>query len=101
MAKLAITGVTGKSGSFFWEHILANQELIKERWSGINLFSRSKAKLEKIEKGDLSVSVYNGDLSEPKAIEKFCEGCDTLLHIAGIHWSLPLVNTAIRMNRGG
>ncbi|MCI6591099.1 MAG: hypothetical protein MSH65_00270, partial [Spirochaetia bacterium] len=28
MAKLAITGVTGKSGSFFWDHILKNQEIV-------------------------------------------------------------------------
>lgn len=102
MAKLAVTGVTGKSGVFFWKHILENQDAIKERWSdGINLFSRSKEKLEELEKGTLPVFNYTGDLTDPKAIEKFCEGCDTLLHIAGIHWTLSLVNTAIRMNKGG
>lgn len=96
MAKLAITGITGKSGAFFWEHILENESLIKNKWpEGINLISRNKEKLKSLEKGSLSTACINGDLTDPNATDEFCNGCDTLMHIAGIHWSLPLVKSAV------
>lgn len=95
MAKLAITGVTGKSGSFFWDHILKNQEIIKEKWpEGINLLSRNKEKLENIEKGSLQTNYFAGNLTESNVTDDFCKDCDTLVHIAGIHWSLPLVQSS-------
>ncbi len=97
MAKLAITGVTGKSGAFFWKHILENQDVIKEQWpDGINLFSRTKDKLDKIENGTLKTFYFIGNLTDPNIIDEFCEGCDTLVHIAGIHWSLPIVQSAVK-----
>lgn len=97
MAKLAITGVTGISGSFFWDHILKNQEIIKEKWpEGINLLSRNKEKLENIEKGSLQTNYFAGNLTESNVTDDFCKDCDTLVHIAGIHWSLPLVQSSIK-----
>lgn len=96
MAKLAITGITGKSGSFLWQLILENERLIKNKWpEGINLISRNKEKLECLEKGSLSTTCINGDLTDLNATGAFCNGCDTLMHIAGIHWSLPLVKSAV------
>ena len=95
MAKLAITGVTGKSGSFLWQYILENESLIKNKWpEGINLISRNKGKLENLEKGSLSTTCFYGDLTESDITDVFCNGCDTLMHIAGIHWSLQLVKAA-------
>ena len=95
--KLVITGITGKSGAFFWQHILENENLIKEKWpNGINLISRNKEKLESLEKGLISIVCFTGDLIESDVTDKFCEGCDTLVHIAGIHWTLSLVKSAIR-----
>lgn len=97
MAKLAITGVTGKSGVYFWKHILEKQDSIKERWpEGINILSRSKEKLENIQKGTLRTFCITGDLDKSEIFDELCKECDTLVHIAGIHWSLPLVQSAIR-----
>lgn len=97
MAKLAITGVTGKSGYYFWNHIIANQEMIQEKWpEGINLLSRNQEKLENIEKGTLHTYYFTGNLTETNVVEAFCKDCDTLIHIAGIHWSLPLVQAAVK-----
>ena len=97
MAKLAITGITGKSGSFLWQRILENESLIKNKWSeGINLISRNKEKLENLEKGSLSTTCFYGDLTESDLTDVFCSGCDTLMHIAGIHWSLQLVKSAVK-----
>lgn len=97
MAKLAITGITGKSGSFLWQHILENESLIKNKWpEGINLISRNKEKLENLEKGSLSTTCFYGDLTESDITDVFCNGCDTLMHIAGIHWSLQLVKSAVK-----
>ena len=97
MAKLAITGITGKSGLFFWKNIIENQDRIKEKWpEGINLLSRNKEKLENIEKGTLQTFYYTGKLTEQNVIDEFCYDCDTLIHIAGIHWSLLIVESAIK-----
>lgn len=97
MAKLAITGVTGKSGLIFWNHILESEKIIKEKWpEGINLLSRNQEKLENIEKGTLNTYYFSGNLTETNVVEDFCKDCDTLVHIAGIHWSLPLVQAAVK-----
>jgi len=97
MAKLAITGITGKSGSFLWQRILENESLIKNKWpEGINLISRNKEKLENLKKGSLSTTCFYGDLTESDLTDVFCSGCDTLMHIAGIHWSLQLVKSAVK-----
>ena len=97
MAKLAITGVTGKSGSFFWKYIIENQDVIKEKWpDGVNLISRNKEKLESITNISLQTYFFIGNLTESNVTDEFCKGCDTLVHIAGIHWSLPLVKSAVK-----
>ena len=97
MAKLAITGVTGKSGLYFWNHILENQELIQQKWpEGIKLLSRNQEKLENIEEGTFNTFYFTGNLTETSVVEDFCKDCDTLVHIAGIHYSLPLVQAAVK-----
>lgn len=97
MAKLAITGVTGKSGQYLWQEILNNQEKIKKYWpEGISLISRNSGNFDKLEESGLQINHFIGDLSDKKILPAFCEGCDTLLHIAGIHWSLELVKVAVK-----
>lgn len=95
MSKLAITGITGKSGQFFWKELLANETLVKEKWpDGINLLSRNVSKLDNIKKGNIDTFFYEGG-AEDAIAEDFCSNCDTLVHIAGIHWTLPLLKTAV------
>lgn len=97
MSKLAITGITGKSGSFLWKELLANGEWVKDNWKdGVNLLSRNIKKMEELPKGVFETHYFSGDLSKNGITDSFCSGCDTLLHIAGIHWSLPLVKSAVK-----
>lgn len=96
MGKLAITGITGKSGQFFWKEIKKQENLIKQLYGeGINLISRDLNKLEEFKLAEINVSKFSGDLTDKQQNKEFCSGCDTLVHIAGIHWSLPLVKTAV------
>lgn len=96
MGKLAITGITGKSGQFFWQEIKNQESLIGQLYGdGINLISRDLNKLEEFKLAEINVSKFSGDLTDKQQNKEFCSGCDTLVHIAGIHWSLPLVKTAV------
>ncbi len=45
---------------------------------------------------DLKCRVYIGDTLDGKFVERICAGCDTLLHIAGIHSSRVVVKAAAR-----
>lgn len=66
MSKLAITGITGKSGQFFWKELLANETLVKEKWpDGINLLSRNVSKLDNIKKGSIDTFFYEGGRKMP------------------------------------
>lgn len=95
--KLAITGITGKSGLWLWKLILTNEAIIKNLYpDGINLLSRSKDKLEKLSLGTIKTCLFSGNLTDNSVTDTFCNGVDTLLHIAGIHWSLPLVKSAVK-----
>ncbi len=97
MGSLAVTGITGKSGRYFWDFVLENEVLIKSKWDGIHLISRNIETLNKIEKKSLCLEYFEGDLANNEVVlDCFTKDCDTLLHIAGIHWSLQLVNAAIK-----
>ena len=96
MGKLAITGITGKSGLFLWKEIVSNEDKIRQVFpDGVNLISRELNRLDNFKLLKLPVYKYSGNLLDERVDLKFCDGCDTLLHIAGIHWSLPLVKSAI------
>lgn len=96
MGRLAITGITGKSGQFFWQEIKKQESLIRQLYGdGINLISRDLNKLEEFKLAEITVTGFSGDLTDEQQNKDFCTGCDTLVHIAGIHWSLPLVKAAV------
>lgn len=97
MSKLAITGITGKSGMFLWKHLIADELNIKELYpDGINLLSRTKDNLLKLPTENVKTYFFIGDLTDASVTDAFCDNVDTLLHIAGIHWSLPLVKSAVK-----
>lgn len=98
MKKLAITGITGKNGKYLFRHLVRNEELVLEKWSGIRLSIRDTKKAAFIENAGTRIPVEYvvGDLSEPAVVEQLLPECDTLLHIAGIHNSPALVRAAVR-----
>ena len=96
MSKLAVTGITGKSGQFFWKELLSNESLVREKWQdGINLLSRNVSKLDNMKKGKIDTFFYELGGMGDAVTESFCKDCDTLVHIAGIHWTLPLLKIAV------
>lgn len=96
MNKLAITGLSGNSGKFFWRAFCNNPLDEIKKWGGIKTISRNSKKLSFLNDSniDIPVEILSGDINEYKTAKLLCEGCDTLLHIAGIHSSKTVVSAA-------
>ena len=88
---LAITGATGKSGSVFSQLVCENRNKIDEMFpNGIRLLLHSE---KDTVFGD-SAEVVTGDLEDIDFLKDALKGVDTLVHIAGIHWSREVVEAA-------
>lgn len=88
---LAITGATGKSGSVFSRLVCENRSKIDEMFpDGIKLLLHSK---KDTVFGD-SAETVTGDLEDVEFLKEALKGVDTLVHIAGIHWSREVVEAA-------
>jgi len=88
---LAITGATGKSGKTFSEYVLSNIVKINEMFpKGIRLITHKRTDTVL---GDKAESVC-GDLEDVDFLKKAFEGVDTIVHIAGIHWSREVTEAA-------
>jgi nucleoside-diphosphate-sugar epimerase len=100
MGKLAVTGITGKSGMYFLKEILNQENAVFERWRDIKCSTRNLANVEKVRKMTSGTSFnfvfLEGNLTDQRFCEKICFECDTVLHIAGIHWSRELVSAAVK-----
>lgn len=99
MGKLAVTGITGKSGMYFLRELLKQENAVLERWEGIRCATRDLANIEKVkkitERSLLNFEFLEGNLADDTFCRSLCSGCDTMLHIAGIHWSRELVSAAV------
>lgn len=95
--KLALTGVTGyKSGRILVEHIASNLDEIKTLFpGGIVVICREKSKTEKVEKLILNVIIKRGKITDRVFLSESLIGCDTLVHVAGIHYSKEIVDVAV------
>lgn len=98
--QLAVTGITGKSGMYFLEEVLKHEDTILSRWDGIRFSTRRNFNAKKIceltKNSKIPFMALIGDTFEEEFCETLCTGCDTLLHIAGIHSSRIVVNGAVR-----
>ena len=96
--KLVLTGVTGpKSGGVLVEHIAANLDRVLTMFpSGIRVICRESSNTEKIEK-DLAghVEVKRGSFLDKKFLTEGLKDADTVIHVAGIHWSKEIVDAAV------
>ena len=95
---LVLTGVTGfKSGSVLVEHIANNIEKVKEMFpSGIRVICRETSKTEKVEKLLAGhVEIKRGSFLDKAFMQEVFRGADTVIHVAGIHWSRELVDAAV------
>lgn len=92
MGYLAITGITGKSGSVFAEYLKENEEKIRAMFpEGIRLLTHKR-------KGTVfdfaNTQIMTGNLEDTEYLKKALKGVDTLVHIAGIHWSREVVDAS-------
>lgn len=96
---LAVTGITGKSGLYFLEAVLRHEDDVMVKWGGIRFISRDEGKAEKVLNKASGAKVpftkIIGDINNYDDSKEFCKGCDTLLHIAGIHFSRVVVKAAV------
>ena len=93
---LVVTGLTGKkSGGGLAEKIADNMELVKQKFpDGIRAVVRASSNTKTIDNIICSECKYVGELTDVGFLkEAFC-GADTVLHVAGIHFSRQIVEAA-------
>lgn len=79
---LAVTGITGHTGSFFMN------TLIDRHYQGrIRCLIRTSRKAERIIGSGLSAEILEGSLDHEEDIRALLTGVDTVVHIANIHYS--------------
>jgi uncharacterized protein YbjT (DUF2867 family) len=93
---LALTGVTGKkSGGTLIEQISSNFDIINELFpDGIYVLVRSSSITEKLDSLLPEAKKYVGNLEDVDFLKNCLVGVDTLIHLAGIHWSREIVKAA-------
>lgn len=87
---LAVTGLTGKSGSVF-AGLLAKEA---ERYS-IRAAVRPSSHTEALRAALPQAELRVGDLADGAYLRELTRDADALFHIAGIGWSVPLARAAL------
>jgi len=97
---LAFTGSTGKkSGGAFLRELVENSERINVLFpDGIKTLIRSEHSAEEIKSLIPNIQLHIGSLSDEALLVDFLRDVDTLVHIAGINFSLKIVKAAIECN---
>lgn len=93
---LVLTGATGrKSGGILTENIGKNLDTVQKEFpDGIRAIVRSTSNTKELEKQIPNVQKYVGELTDVPFLKKALEDADTVVHVAGIHWSREIVEAA-------
>ena len=93
---LVLTGATGKkSGGIFAENIGRNLNVITEMFpDGIRAVVRASSNTERLEQLIPGIEKYVGDLTDVEFLKNSFRDADTVVHVAGIHWSKEVVEAA-------
>ncbi len=91
---LAITGITGKSGQAFAWYLEKNQEKIRSMFGQIRLILHKERERDADILSCFDVERMYGDLEDEVFLGEAFLGVDTIVHIAGIHWSREVVHAA-------
>lgn len=93
--KLAITGITGKSGQAFAFYLSQNADKIREMFpDGIRLLLHKKRERDEKILSEFEPEIMYGELDDGGFLAESLAGVDTIVHIAGIHWSREIVTAA-------
>ncbi len=92
---LAITGITGKTGQAFAYYLEKNRDRINSMFGGgIRLILHRERERDKDILPGFDVERMYGDLEDELFLGEAFLGVDTIVHIAGIHWSRQVVHAA-------
>lgn len=97
---LAVTGVSGKkSGAAFVRFVSQNRDVINKMFpDGIRIVVRETSNTEYVESLLPNAKVFKTGIVDVNALKESLAGVDTLVHIAGIHFSREIVETAVFCN---
>ncbi|MCR5591887.1 MAG: hypothetical protein K6F73_10195 [Lachnospiraceae bacterium] len=92
---LAITGITGKTGQAFAYNLEKHADTIKAMFpGGIRLLLHKERGRDADILPSFEVERMYGDLEDELFLSEALLGVDTIVHIAGIHWSRQLTTAA-------
>lgn len=92
---LVLTGVTGKSGGALVEKISNNLDVLNKMFpDGIRAIVRETSNTKRLDSAIPSIQKTTGDLTDPMILKEAFKDADTLIHVAGIHWSREIVKAA-------
>lgn len=94
---LAVTGATGKSGRVLAKLLVKNFDTTKQHFAGgVRFLVRDSSRLNFLVNSGEYFQCCTGDLNDASFLDTTTAGVDTILHIAGIKLTIPVVNAAIR-----
>lgn len=93
---LAITGATGKkSGGYFTQVLCEHADEINEMFDGgIRAVIRATSNTTALDACPLHFEKYVGSVDNVDFLKQVFHNVDTIIHIAGIHWSNEVVQAA-------
>ena len=92
MKTILFTGLTGKSGLVLAKHLADNH--MREQYH-IRAVVRPTSQTQEVQNLLPDMELCTGVLTDPVFLAQVTKNVDILFHIAGIHWSLPLVTAAV------
>jgi len=90
---LLVTGATSHTGKIFLKR-LHNESYSRK----IRCIVRKNSKVDWLKELNLKIELFQGDLNNIESITESFNNVDTVFNIAGIHFSLPLIQLGIRKN---
>jgi len=97
---LAITGATGKNSGGYFVRVLSEHanEINAMFDGGIRVVTRATSNTASLDENPLRFEKYIGSLEDVDFLKQVFCNVDTVIHIAGIHWSKEVVEAAAYCN---
>ena len=94
--RLIITGVTNNPGRVFCSLVANDPELIRSRFpGGVAAAVRASSDTSDFESLLPEAEIITCDLEDVGTLKSAFQGADTVVHIAGIHWSQSVVDASV------
>lgn len=87
---ILVTGITGHTG----QHFLARLQR-EMQYPHIRCIIRASSNIQSLDASNISIEKYCGDLRDIPFLKGAMQDIDTVVHIAGIHWSKEVYEAAV------